>query len=107
MSSNILDKYDKFFSVEVWNNGDPYYYTLSSFLSGKKVYTDWTDPLFKFIPYNDVKTQTVTHKTDSNVTYKNPFGENNFVVKLGGTFLKIGDEDEAIGGDAQKVGTGN
>lgn len=36
-----------------------------------------------------------------------PDVERGIIIQLGGTFEKIGDEDEAIGGGDQKVGTAN
>ena len=59
---------------------------------------------YKYIPYtvnrNVYISRTVLRKS------RTPDIGTSILVQLGGVFEKIGDEDEVIGGGAQKVGSG-
>lgn len=66
------------------------------------------NPLYKYGGTKDIihKTQIV-NKVTIDKKAKTPDVDISYLVILGGTFEKIGEEDEAIGGGNQKVGSAN
>jgi hypothetical protein len=70
----------------------------------KKMYLDT-----KFYSYLGIKNKYITDyiTKQSDIKQKNQEIESLFIVKLGGPFLKIGDDDESLGGDNSQLGKYN
>ena len=64
-----------------------------------------TESLYRYTPVKTVKNVYITKKVTVKPTKADV--DKNIIIQLGGPFAKVGEQDEAIGGGSQKVGTGN
>lgn len=79
--------------------------SLGGIISGDVVSTVTSNRWYRYIPITKTVVNTKTVKTRTKA--EKPELDISRLVLLGGTFRKIGEDDEVIGGGNQKVGTDN
>ena len=111
MAKRLEIRYSKTTSASIdgpyLSNMRGHYMSVYGRLMGGSLESLGVSTLYKF---NGVKVQKrtlqKTKKKEAAVKTKTPDIDISRLVILGGTFEKVGEENEAIGGGTQKVGTG-